>query len=505
MSSAQTSTFGPFVLDRARQKLVREGRSIPIGHRGYVILEALLDAGGEPVSRETLMSRAWPGLTVEEGNLSVQISTLRTQLGEGAETMIVTVPRVGYRLVAQSSREPDRGGPPLVAVLPFANHGNTAEDAYFVDGAVDDIITALSRFKAFGVVPRGWTSSLRDRNVDPRAAVADLGVRYALGGSIRRLGDQLRVTAHLVEARTGAQLWANSYDGAASDIFSFQERITEHVVGVIEPTIRKAEIVRARRRPTESLDAYDLFLRALPIFYDPGVARHPEAIELLRRAMDLDPGFALAPTYAAAIYEKRISLHAPPLGDDDAANAIELARRALVLGNDDPLVRAICAWVLFRVNGDLTAIDAARRAVEDNPNHVVVLQHAAAVVGMHGSVEESIRYHRRAYELSPNGPEAYDSLHGIAASELILGNNEAAIEWALKSLATFNDLLFTYVALTAAYANLDRMDEARTALRKVRELNPDLTIEVIVDGAAREDSFADAVVPGLRKAGLPER
>ncbi len=496
--------FGPFSYD-ATGTLWRDGAPVPLGSRAAAVLGALLAADGGVVTREALIKAAWNGAAVEDGNLAVQIAGLRRQLSDGSESIIITVPRVGYRLVARPSPRPDRGGPPLIAVLPFANHSRTTEDGQFADGAVEDIITALSRFKAFAVVSRGWTFSIRDKGADAHAALAQLGVRYALGGSIRRMGDRLRVTAQLVDARSMAQLWAEKYDGAAGDVFSFQERITESVVGIIEPTIRRAEIERARRAPAQNLDAYDLFLQSLPMFYDPGIERHPEAIALLRRAMELDAGFALPPAYAAAIYEKRISLRARPLGNDDGKTAIELARRALALGSDDPLVRAICAWVLFRVDGDLSAVEAARRAVEDNPNHVAVLQHAAAVVGMHGAPEEAFRYHARAYELSPDGPEAYDSLFGMASSELVMGHNEAAIEWALKSLATFNNLLFTYITLTVAYANLDRMEESRAMLRKVRELSPDLTIQIIVDGAAREDSFADAVIGGLRKAGLPER
>jgi TolB-like protein/Tfp pilus assembly protein PilF len=500
------TTFGPFVLDRERQRLTRDGRPVPVGHRGYVLLETLLEAGGNPVSKEALMERAWPGTVIEEGSLTVQISALRRQLGEGSDAMIVTVPRVGYRVVAQPERTiADRGGPPLIAVLPFANHGSAADDGYFANGVVDDIITALARFKSFAVLSRGSSFALREKGTDARASAAELGVRYALEGSIRRMDGRLRVTAQLLDVGSGKQLWAQRYDGPVAEIFSFQDRITENVVGVIEPQIRQAEIERARRKPAANLDAYDLFLKALPIFYEPGIERHAEAISLLDGAMELDPGFALPPAYAAEIYEARISRRSPPLGDNDAARAIELARKALRLGGDDPVVRAICAWVLFRVEGDLSAVEAVRRALEDNPNHVTVLQHAAAVVGMHGEPEEAFRYHARAYELSPGGPEAYDSLFGMAGSELVMGNNEAAIEWALKSLATFNHLLFTYITLTAAYANLDRMEEARAMLRKVREDSPHLTLKLIEDGVAKEDSFAWAVLPGLRKAGLPER
>jgi len=502
-----TTSFGPFVLDRERRQLRRNGEAVPLTHRGYILLETLLDAGGEPVSKETLMQRAWPGTVVEEGNLTVQISTLRRQLGEGADAMILTVPRIGYRMVMPpASTKPEASGPPLIAVLPFANHGSAAEDGYFADGVVDDIITALSRFKTFAVISRGASFALRDKGADARAAAAEFGVRYALEGSIRRSGDRLRLTAQLINASPPAQLWAERYDGSVADIFAFQDRITESVVGVVEPTIRRAEVERARRKPAASLDAYDLFLRAVSHVQEPGIERHQEAIDLLRRVSELDPGFALAPAHAAWIYEKRISLRAPPIGNNDEAESIALAREALRLGEADPLVRAICGWVLYRVAGDYSGVEALRRAVAENPNNVTILMLANAGIGLleRGS-DEAFAYAARAYELSPGAPEAYQALSSMGGTELERGNYKAAIEWSLKSLATFNDWLYTYITLAAAYASLDQMDEARAALKRVRELSPQLTIRVITDGRAVKDAFADAVIPGLRKAGLPER
>jgi TolB-like protein len=501
-----TSAFGPFVLDRERRMLSRNGQPVPIGHRGYVLLETLLDAKGEAVSKAALMERAWPGIMVEEGNLTVQMSTLRRQLGEGADSIIVTVPRVGYRLVAQPvPSKPDADGPPLIAVLPFANHGSAAEDGYFADGVVDDIITALSRFKSFAVVSRGSIFALRERGTDVRTAAAEFGVRYALEGSIRRMGTLLRVTAQLIEAKSGAPLWGERYDGTTADIFSFQDRITESVVGRIEPTIRKAEIERARRKPAANVDAYDLYLRALPMVYAPGPERHAEAIELLSKAAELDPGFALPRAYAALIYETRMSMRLPPLGNGDAETCIELARCALSLDGDDPLVRALCGWVLFRVANEVSAIEGLRAAARENPNNVLVLSIAADGVGMHGCFEESIQYHSRAYALSPGSNEAYQNLHGIGASYFSLGNYEAAIEWSLKCLATFNDLIYANVCLACSYAALDRMGEAQTVARHVLELNPALTIKLIEDGAAgKEDPFAVDIIPWLRKLGFPE-
>ena len=500
------TTFGPFVLDRERRQLTREGQAVPVGHRGYVLLETLLDASGEPVSKETLMDRVWPGTVIEEGSLTVQVSALRRQLGDGSGAIIVTVPRVGYRLVKQSDTPAaERNGPPLIAVLPFANYGSTAEDGYFADGVVDDIITALSRFKTFSVMSRGSTFALRDKGPEARAATREFGVRYALEGSIRRMGNQLRVTAQLLDANTGVQLWAERYDGTAADIFAFQDRITESVVGVVEPTIRKAEIERARRKPAQSLDAYDLYLRALPLIYAPGPQGHAEAIKLLSKASEIDPTFALPRAYAALIYEIRLSMRAALLGSGDAETAIGLARAALSMGGEDPLVRAICAYVLFRIGDEVSALEALRAAVRENPNNVTILTHAAGAVGMYGALEESIEYHSRAYALSPASPEAYDNLMGLGVSNFLLGNFEKAIEWSLRSLATFNELIYTYVCLTCSYAALDRLDEARAMARRVLELNPDLSIKLIEEGAAgRRDAFAVGIIPFLRKIGFPE-
>ena len=504
-----TTTFGPFVLDRERRQLTRHGHAVAIGHRGYLLLEALLDAGGEPVSKDALMECVWPASAVEEGNLTVLVSAVRRQLGDEAAG-IVTVPRIGYRLVPQPKgpdRPPaDRSGPPLLAVRPFVNHGTIAEDAYVADGMVDDIIGALSRFKNFGVLSRGSTFALRQRGADVTSIAAELGIRYALEGSVRRLGDRLRVTARLFEAATGAALWADRYDGVLADVFSFQDRLTRSVGGVIEPTIRKAEIERARRKPAANIDAYDLYLRALPLVYAPGSEQHAEAIRLLSEASELDPTFALPRAYAALIYEIRLSMRVPPLGNHDAETSVELARTALALGGDDPLVRSICGYVLFRVANDVAALEALCAAVRENPNNAAILTHAADGVGMYGCLEESIDYHSRAYALSPGSHEAYQNLFGIGGSHFLLGHYELAIEWSLKSLATFNDLIYTHVCLTCCYAALDRMDKAYASARRVLEINPALSIKLIQDGAAgRDDAFAVGCIRWLRKVGFPEQ
>jgi TolB-like protein len=505
-----TIAFGPFVLDRTLRQVRRGGEPLAIGDRGFVLLNTLLEARGRPVSKQTLIEQAWPGLVIEEGNLTVQISTLRRHLGEDGTALIVTVPRVGYRFVPPAAASDPRSdanhrGPPIIAVIAFANLGSAAEDGYFADGVVDDIITALSRFRNFAVLSRGTSLMLREKGTGAGAAAAELGARYVLEGSIRRMGDRLRVTAQLSDARSAAQLWAERYDGAAAEIFSFQDHITGSVAGRIEPTIRLAEIERVRRKPPQSLDAYDWFLKAMPLVHAPGAEGHPEALALLERAAKLDPEFALPPAYAAWIYEKRFSLRAPPLGPHDRESCIELARLAMTLGRHDPLVRAICGYLLYRVGDEPSALQAVRQAAKENPYNVSILQLAGMSVGViHGAVDEGYDYCARAYDLSPGAPEAYQFLQAMASMELMRGNAEAAIELGLRVLATFNDWLFTYILLTAAYATLDRMDEARAMLRRLRELNPKLTIKLLEGNLASEHAFADVAMVGLRKAGLPE-
>src|SRR5688572_14347439 len=193
MAQGTTTAFGSFVLDREREALTRNGEPVAIGHRSFALLAALLDAKGDVVGKAALMDAAWPGTIVEEANLTVQIAALRKALGDNGENLIVTVPRVGYRLLQPVAAQQDpANGRPLVAVLPFANLSADPEQAFFADGVVEDIITALSRFKAFAVVSRSSSFVYRDRAVDVREVGKALGVRYVLEGSVRRTGDRLR-------------------------------------------------------------------------------------------------------------------------------------------------------------------------------------------------------------------------------------------------------------------------------------------------------------------------
>lgn len=498
--------FGPFSFDPVTG-LMRGGDPVPLSHRGSLLLGALLEADGGIVDKASLFERAWPGLTVEDGNLTVQIAGLRKALGNGpAGEWIVTVPRIGYRLPRPraADAQPVESGLPVVAVLPFRNLGSDPEQDYFADGVTEDLIAALSRFRTFSVLGRSSIFALKGQDLDTLAAGRQLGVRYLLDGSVRRSGERVRVSAQLTDMRSGEQLWAERFDGVGTDVFTMQDRITEAVVGLVEPEIRKAEIERARHKRPDSLDAYDLYLRALPLVYGTDPAGYSAAIPLLGKASELDPCFALAIAFEAWAHEKRITLDMPSSGDE-VGEAIRLAQRALALGADDPTVLAIAGWVLVATGEQwdlgLAAISKANAA---NPNDLVVLNlmGIANIVG--GDIAEARAAYGRALALSPRAPDTYWSLAGLGLCHLHSGEYAPALEWGHKALAEFNDWPVTYWLVAAAAAHLGRTDEARAAVQRLRELVPHVSMARMASRRFRDPVRWSYLADGLRLAGLPE-
>ena len=354
------------------------------------------------------------------------------------------------------------------------------------------------------MIARNSSFVYKGRAVDVRQVAKELGVRYVVEGSVRRAVKRVRITAQLIEATTGAHLWAEKFDGTVEDIFDFQDRITETVVGLIEPQIRSSEIERARRKRPESLDAYDLYLRALPHVYGMDPNGYGIALELLGRAVALDPGFALALAYAAWTHEKRITLALPPLTLDDEAECLRLARAALTAAPDDPLVFALVGWLTIIISKDYDrGLTALRRALAANPNNVVVLNLAGSANVVAGDLDEASTCFLRAFQLSPNAPDVFYSLSGVGEVYLLKGNFEAAIEWSLRSLSTFNEWPVTYWTLVAAYAHLDRTAEATAALRNLLSIAPQTTVAYMLHIPWRYPERQTIMIEGLRKAGLP--
>lgn len=502
--------FGPFVLDQGR--LLRDGTALAIGQRGAALLEALLEAEGAVVAKADLMERAWPGAIVEEGNLTVQIAALRKALGPDhlGREWIATVPRVGYRLVRPeiADREKDLGLPerPALAVLPFANVGGDPEQDWFADGVASDITTALSRFRGFAVVSRQSAFALKGRSIDVRQAAGELGVRYVLAGSVRRSGEQLRITAELVDADDGAQLWAQRFDGVAGEIFDFQDRITEAVATLVAPHIQRAEIERSRRLRPGSIAAYDVYLRALAKIVTEKEGENAAAYELLVDGLRAEPLNPHLNAMAAWALEHRITMGWPALTADDRPACEDYARRGLEHAAGDPAVTVHCAMALVQVarryDWGMAVLEAA---VEANPNSMMVVT-AAGVANAHcGELLHARALFERAIRHAPNDLLAHISLCGLAHVEIVLGRYEAALGWAARSLAANPNFDATYWMLIAANAHLGRLDEARRYLAELTGRVPGLTIERIRAGQpAKDPARLAAILDGLRIAGLPE-
>jgi len=507
--AGESLSFGPFTLDPGAGTLRRGGKAVAVGQRGTALLRALIEAGGQAVAESELMEAAWPGTIVEEGNLTVQIAALRKALGDGpdGQDWITTVPRLGYRLLKASTDSMIAALQPSLAILPFENLGIDGGQDWFADGVVNDIITALSRFRSFAVIARNSSFTYKDRAVDVRQVGKELGVRYVLDGSLRRAGGRLRIATQLADAVSGAHLWAQYFDGTVEDIFDFQDRITENVASIVGSEIEAAEIKRSRRERPGSIAVYDIQLRAQATRNVTGTeADNDEAYALLMQALRLEPDNPLTLAQLAWALSRKEALGGPAATPGEREEIVELARRALARAAGDPLVMACCGNVLLYTARDYDlAMATFQAAVEANPNNLMAVS-AAGVGQLHcGSVTEALALFRRADRLSPRDQLAHVTLTGIAHALMIVGDYAEALAAASRSLAFNPDYPPTCWMLIAASAHLGRMDQAQRYLDAYLKLEPQASLARIRAGQpAKDPTRIQSILDGLRLAGLPE-
>jgi TolB-like protein/Tfp pilus assembly protein PilF len=376
------------------------------------------------------------------------------------------------------------------------------EQDYFVDGIVEEITTAISRLPWLFVIARNSSFTYKGRAVDVKQVARELGVRYVLEGSVRKAGNRVRITGQLIDTATGAHIWADRFDGALDDIFELQDQVASSVVGAIEPRLRQSEIERASRKPTDSLDAWDLYLRALALRYQYTEESIREAIDLLKRALAIDPSYALA---AALIGACRVHQWAHAFGqvsDTEVAEAVRLARRAIEAGKEDPDALWMAAWTLAIFTGEhATAAVVINRALTLNPNSAHAWMASGVILNLQNEPDRAIEALEHAMRLSPLDPLGGRGVASVmSVAHLAAGRYEEAIRWADRSLAAQPDYRPALRVKAICCAYLGRVDEARGWLSRVLELEPDLTVARI-KAAPR---FIARHVEALRKAGLPE-
>ena len=472
------------------------------------------EAGGEKVGgiavhiASRVMSAAGPGEVLVSGTLRDLVTGSGLEFRDRGSHALKDVPGEWHlwALAGEGETRPDLPLPdtPSIAVLPFTNLSGDPEQDYLADGIVEDIITGLCRIKWIFVIARNSSFAYRDRVTDVKRVGRELGVRYVLEGSVQRSGDRIRIAAQLVDAVTGSHIWADRYDRALGDIFALQDDLTISVVGVIEPTLRKAEIERARRKRPGSLDAYDLYLRALPLTFTAMPQDADRALALLEEAVALEPDYAAAHAMIAWCHEQRY-LRA---GLDDEAKRAGLhhARIAIAAGGDDATALATAAFVIAVMEYDYdTATDAFERSFALSNSSALAFGFSAIVRAWMGDDATAVEHGERAIRLSPYDPLLYVPYIGLAYAHLAAGRLEQAAAAAGGARRSNPRFSMPYVLQAAALAGLDRLDEARAVIDGLRELEPGLT----VSGAIRSARFADpeknaALREPLRRAGLAE-
>ncbi len=525
--------FEGYVLDQERRELTLRGQNVAVGPQVFDLLLLLVSNPDRVISKDDLLEAVWSGRIVSESTITSHINAVRKAIGDTGEEqrLVRTVARKGYRFVGQvkvdnggEARPPDIDEPspvapklmpsstlvlpdkPSITVLPFHNLSGDPEQEYFADGVVEDIIAALSRIRWLFVIARNSSFTYKGRTVDAQGVGQELGVRYVLEGSVRKCANKVRITGQLIDATSGTHIWAERFEGQLDDIFELQDQIAESVVGAIAPQLERAEIERAKRKPTESLDAYDYYLRAMAKLHSGSREAIEQALPMFYTAIELDPEFASAYGMAAWCHFWRKLNGWMTDRTAEIAEGIRLARLAVTLGRDDAVALTRGGHALGHLAGDVDgAIALLDRARLLNPNLAPAWYLGGILRALRGETDAAIENLNHAVRLSPLDPEMFRMQVGMALAHFFAGRFDAAAQWAEKALGNLPSLLAPAALLAASHALSGRMDKAKLAMQHLQELDPSLRVSNLKDWLPiqrPEDlaRFAD----GLRLAGLPE-
>jgi len=521
--------FGNCALCLHRRELIRDAQVIPTAPQVFDLLVYLLRNRERVVTKDDLLHTVWGGRIVSDSTMTSHINAVRKAIGDNGteQRLIKTVARKGLRFVGDvvevplsdefdfSKVEPARSNEvlshalsspdgPSIAALPFRNLSGDPEQDYFADGVVEDITAALSRIRWLSVSNCSFT--YKDRAVDARQVGRELGVRYVLEGSVRKAENRVRITGQLIDVTTGSHLWADRFEGALGDIFELQDQMTTSVVGAIAPQLERAEIARARRKPTESLDAHDYYLCGMANLHKGTREAIDEALPLFHRAIQFDPDFASAYAMAAWCHFWRKVNGWMTDRTAEIAEGARLARRAVELGRDDAVALARSGHALAHLAGDLDGgIALLERALMLNPNLAPAWFLSGYLRTLRGEPDVAIEHFARTMRLSPLDPELCRMQGGMAAAHMFAGRFDTASSWAEKAFRDWPDSLVLVGVIAASHALAGRTDEARRAMDHFRQLDPMLRISNLADWLPiRRPEDLATLEDGLRKAGLPE-
>jgi adenylate cyclase len=393
---------------------------------------------------------------------------------------------------------------PSIAVLPFQNMSGDPDQEYFADGIVEEVTAALARVRDFFVIARNSAFSYKGRAVPLQLVSRELGVRYLIEGSVRKSSNRVRITAQLIDGPSGNHLWADRYDGAVTDIFDLQDRITASIVGAIQPSVRSAEIDRSRRKRPESLDAYDLVLRAYPHVWSLERAANAEALKLLYRATAIEPDYPLALSLTAWCYAQQVVYNWAVKPASARTEALRLAQMAAMASGEDPTILTVLGAAYAIVHQHGVAARLLEKALALDPNSAWAWNRSGWLQTYLGNPDISIDHFESALRLSPFDPMNFNAYIGIGGAHFAAGRYGDAALWIEKGLIDRPGATWAYRELVAAYSLLGRDGDARAGLSRLLSDYPDLTISKVLAALVYPRPMLDRIAEGLRKAGMVE-
>ena len=514
-------------LDVAKRELRRGGHLVALPPQVFDLLLFLIENRERVVSKDDLIAGVWNGRIVSDAALTTRINAARRAVEDsGSEQRLIrTMPRKGLRFMGtvqvqqveqtygSAARAPTATDAPRlslpdkpsIAVLPFTNLSGDQGQDYFADGMAEEIITALSRCSGLFVIARNSSFTYKGKAVDVRQVGQELGVRYVLEGSVRAAGGRLRFAGQLIDAASGAHIWADRFEGDASDVFNVQDRIAESVVAAIEPNLQFAEIERIKHEPGTDLRAYDLLLRAQALEYEYTKESLAEALDCLERAIAIAPMYALAIAFSAYCYAERRQQGWAEQVEAETAAGLRLAMRALDLGKDDANVLWMAAFALRVLGADPhRARELVTRSLQLNPNSAMALTQAGWAEVFLGNSSKALVLLARAERLNPRDPRAWYMSAVAALAHFVAGEFDKAAICSERALAQNPRFAPTLRVLAASQARLGNGNAAASAVRELLKLEPQLSIAALRPRLGHMVETARApFLDALRLAGLP--
>jgi TolB-like protein/cytochrome c-type biogenesis protein CcmH/NrfG len=520
--------FANHTLDTDRRELRRGFEPIAVEPQVFDLLVYLVQNRDRVVSKDDLIASVWGGRIVSDSTLTSRINAARKAVGDSGENqkLIRTIARKGIRFVGTVRTQPNGAEPayatgpapdkiheqsrpalprpdrPAIAVLPFINMSGDREQEYFSDGISEDIITALSKLRWFFVIARNSSFIYKGKAVHMKQVAEELGVGYVVEGSVRKGGDRVRITVQLNDVATGSHIWAERYDRSLADVFAVQDEITEAIVAAIEPQVYAAENFRAKRKPPDSMDAWDLVMRALSHHWRVTRQDNVVAQALLEKAIAIDPNYGQALGVLAASHT--FSAH---MGWADMATAVPIAERAALAAiradSEDPWAHHAlgCVYLFTRRHDDsLAEFELALRL---NPNFSLAQGYYGLALSYCGRWEEANVAAQRALRLSPRDPFSA-VYYGIAAYAQFIGRNyDEAMRLSREGIRQRGDFVGAHRVLTAAAGMAGEADVAKAALQELRRAQPNISLAWIANQMPiKQDVDREHYLEAFRRAGL---